>query len=263
MIIHSNVYINEKEVEGFMEQRIEKYSKHTDYTYDIRVFIPDTPPPEEGFPVIYLLDGGWYFDLAKSVVRMQSRNKLKTKVQEAIVVGVGHFEETVRARRFLDFTAYAEQYIFPERTNGKNMSNMPYGGAEKFERFLMTELKPLIEEQFTINKKEQSLFGHSLAGYYTLWTYLNHTNTFKHYMAISPSIWWNDFELMKQLREVEESPTLMIAVGEGESFMVDEAQAFFEQLPNEQATFYIARDENHASVVPTVMSRAFRSSFNQ
>ncbi len=246
-----------------MEKCIEKYSKQTDYTYEIRIFVPDKPAPEEGFPIIYLLDGGWYFDLAKSVVRMQSRNKLKTNVHEAIVVGIGHSEETVRTRRFLDFTAHAEQYIFPERTNGKHMSNMPYGGAEQFERFLTTELKPWIEGQFAVNEKEQSLFGHSLAGYYALWTYFHRTETFQHYMAISPSVWWNDFELMKEQRTTTRNTTLMIAVGERESFMVEEARAFFEQLREPSATFYVVPNENHASVVPTVMSRAFRTCFNQ
>lgn len=52
-------------------------------------------------------------------------------------------------------------------------------------------------------------------------------------------------------------------MGSEEAFMVDDAKGLFSKLceyslPDLQVEHYIAPDENHASVVPTIMSRAFR-----
>jgi len=53
---------------------------------------------------------------------------------------------------------------------------------------------------------------------------------------------------------------LLLTVGEHERFMVDDAAALSLVLNNHHypCELYIAPDENHASVVPTVISRAFR-----
>lgn len=58
---------------------------------------------------------------------------------------------------------------------------------------------------------------------------------------------------------------VFIAVGEREGFMVDGSQKIGDLLHRAQlhTKVYVAPDENHASVVPTVLSRAIRfCSFN-
>ena len=44
--------------------------------------------------------------------------------------------------------------------------------------------------------QHEVLFGHSLAGYYVLWQLFHHQASFQRYIAISPSIWWNEHELL-------------------------------------------------------------------
>ena len=65
-------------------------SEYTNYLYDIKVSIPNVEPPKEGFPVYYVLDGNWYFQLARDVVKLQSKNSLKTLISPSIVIGIGH-----------------------------------------------------------------------------------------------------------------------------------------------------------------------------
>lgn len=251
-----------KKGEGLtMEQSFELQSEFTNYCYTIHVYVPDGVVPEQGFPVIYLLDGGWYFDFAKNIVKLQSRNHPKTCVQPSIVVAISHREEDVRSRRFYDFTAPAKQYIFPERTKGKHMDTKEYGGAEHFFTFLQQELKPRIYEDFVVNHEKETLYGHSLGGYFAIWCYLKQHEAFTHYAAISPSVWWNDMELMRFIdqQNTKQQHSLFVAVGEHESFMVTESKQFIEKLASPEAMYYVAPDENHASIVPTTMSRAFRS----
>ncbi|WP_346235623.1 alpha/beta hydrolase-fold protein [Lysinibacillus telephonicus] len=235
-------------------------SKFTNYQYTIYVHVPDIEQPKEGFSIIYILDGLSYFPLAKQVVKLQSRNTLKTRVEDSIVVGICHQEETMRKRRFYDFTAPSEKYQFPERTKGKLDDLNEFGGAENFSRFLMDELKPLIETKYPVNKNKQTIYGHSLSGYYVLWNFLTKPQSFQTYIAVSPSIWWNNRELFRMLKDasLDELAPLFIIVGEREGFMVEDAKHFYEEIPSMNKRLFVADDENHASVVPTTLSRAFR-----
>ncbi|HWL12728.1 MAG TPA: alpha/beta hydrolase-fold protein [Ureibacillus sp.] len=238
-------------------------SKNTNYEYDISVFVPNCQQPEGGFPIIYVLDGRNYFEIAKQTVNLQSRNAAKTNVEHAIVVGICHQEHDERMRRFLDFTAPAQTYQFPERTKGKLDNIRDMGGAENFSRFIEEELKPVIESRYSIDKKKQTLYGHSLSGYFVLWSYITKPSSFQTHLAVSPSIWWNDQELFHYLENADlgEQNSVFIIVGEQEGFMVKDAICFYDKLPTgAMKQLYIAQDENHASVVPTTMSRAFRFS---
>ncbi len=236
-------------------------SKFTDYTYTINIYVPQGEIPQGGFPVLYVLDGSSYFNLVKEAIRLQSRNAPKTGIVPAIVVGVGHGAD-MHERRFYDFTAPAEMYSYPARFKGNGYDK--HGGAVSFSRFLQEELKPQIQQQFHVNEKHQTLFGHSLAGYFVLWQLLNEKHSFQRYIAISPSIWWNEHELfhkasvfMEEHKQVNEQ--LFIGVGELETFMVDDGRQMTNELMQVMGIeFYEALNENHASVVPTVMSRAIR-----
>lgn len=243
------------------------HSQKADYSYTINVSFPPSPPPEDGYPIIYILDGNAYFQMAREVVRLQSKNAPKTFVNGAIVVGIGHTGEEKEAakRRFLDFTAPAKTYTYPDRLKGRNLGE--HGGAARFLEFIQKELKPEIESRYSINKEKQALFGHSLSGLFTLWTMFKEPNAFQTYLAISPSIWWNNHEMLAFKdwfqTQPKEKRRLLMAVGEREGFMADDAKKLLNQLKETQHLFvdcelYVAPEENHASVVPAVMSRAIR-----
>lgn len=241
-------------------------SKNTNYQYDISIFVPNVQQPIDGFPIIYVLDGRSYFDFAKQTINLQSRNSPKTKVDAAIIVGICHREKDERIRRFFDFTAPAGKYHWPEHTKGKINDVKELGGAENFSRFIEEELKPIVEARYPVDKSKQTLYGHSLSGYFVLWCYLTKRNCFHSYLAVSPSLWWNDHELLNypENASLKEKKSVVIIVGEQEGFMVKDAIRFYDQLPTyETKQLYIAQEENHASVVPTTMSRAFRFSTEQ
>lgn len=245
-------------------------SQHMGYTYDVRVSLPTQEPPETGFPVYYVLDGNSYFQFGRDIVKLQSRNTPKTLIAPAIVVGIGHHGSNVEVskRRFYDFTPPAEHYVYPDRLKGFDVGE--HGGAKKLIAFLEQELIPEIEGKYNVNRTKRAIFGHSLSGMFVLWTLFTRSELFQYYLASSPSIWWNDHEIMRIVEacyQQNEGPTedtkLLITVGSQETFMVEDANQLYsfmstntlEQLSVE---LYIAPDENHASVVPTIMSRAFR-----
>lgn len=137
--------------------------------------------------------------------------------------------------------------------------------------FLELELMPAINKKYNVDQYKQALFGHSLSGLFVLWTLFTRTKLFQYYLASSPSIWWNDHEILTYAEQfyskgqelTADKQKLLITVGSEESFMVDDAAILFSKLneyalPNLEVKHYVAPNENHASVVPTIMSRAFR-----
>lgn len=240
------------------------YSTIMDYEFQVDVYIPNEEPLKDGFPVLFVLDGARYSLLINQAMENQTKNRLKTKVEPMIIVGVDHKEtdtEAMKNQRFYQFTAPAESYTFPLR-RGKQMKPATAGGAEKFLRFLIEELRPEILEKYAVNKQKMYLYGHSLGGLFVLWNYLTHPGLFARYIALSPSIWWNDHELLSIVDQCEQKSNLplYITVGGEENDMVDDALNFYEKLTNLQlpSDFYIAQQENHASVIPTTISRILR-----
>ncbi|SDE67225.1 hypothetical protein SAMN04488542_101339 [Fontibacillus panacisegetis] len=247
-------------------------SQFMDYTYDVKVHVPQEAPPEGGFPIYYVLDGNSYFHFARDVIKLQSRNAPKTLISPAIVVGIGHhgeYEERSK-RRFYDFTPAADQYVYPERLKGADIGF--HGGAEKFLAFLEQELMPVVHDKYSVDQTKQALFGHSLSGLFVLIALFARSELFQYYLATSPSIWWNDHEIVGtaerffrdgELEKLEDKKKLLITVGSKETFMVDDARELYSLINkhrhlNLTTDLYVAEDENHASIVPTIMSRAFR-----
>ena len=141
------------------------------------------------------------------------------------------------------------------------MAPEPVGGALNFKHFLKDELMPKITAEYNVNPTELYLFGHSLAGLFSLWTYLTDPSAFSKYVAVSPSIWWNNHELLQLLQqEASTSPPLAIFVGGEEGDMVDDAITVYNnrRCYAKNTFFHIAMNENHASVIPTTISKALR-----
>ncbi|WP_107838506.1 alpha/beta hydrolase [Metasolibacillus meyeri] len=237
------------------------YSTYCQYDYPIEVFIPEMPVPKDGFPVIFVLDGHRYAQMMFIAMKNQMLVSEKTKVHPSIIVSVGHNQDEASNRRFYDFTAPAEQYHFPIR-RGKAMEPVPVGGAADFQQFFIHELIPYICDKYDVNRARFSLYGHSLGGLFSLWCYLTEPNLFEKYVAISPSVWWNNHDLLRILHENKEKSVTPVAifVGGDEGDMVDDAMTFYNHrlAANLPVQFYVALEENHASVIPATLSRALR-----
>lgn len=164
---------------------------------DYWVYKPETCPgePERSYPVLYLLDGDSFFHSVVGFTRMFSSSKVSS-LPPCIVVAVLNTDRTrdltptsSAARR--DGTIYA----------GDNPEG---GGADMFYRFLVEELRPEIEKQLPVDG-ENYLVGHSYAGLFILHVLLNHPEAFDTYMALDPSLWWDQGYFMKQTEEIRKS----------------------------------------------------------
>jgi predicted alpha/beta superfamily hydrolase len=153
-------------------------------TRRINVYLP--PGYAEGqarFPVLYLLDGGEKEDF-HHIAGIAQLASLNHAMREMIVVGI---EGTDRRR---DFT-------WPSRDPRDQKVAPTGGGSAAFRELLAREVKPWVEARYRTTG-ESTLIGESLAGLFTLETFLRQPKLFDRYIAVSPSLWWDQQSLAKE-----------------------------------------------------------------
>ena len=232
-------------------------SSYTNSFYDISFYIPEEANTAN-LPLIFVLDGTNCFEVVKACVKQQSKVSVKTGVKPAIVVGISHQEFEMKDKRFLDFTAPADKYFIEETKKFKIPQNL--GGSENFNAFIEKELLPIIEANLNFDKDNITIIGHSLSGYYVLWNLLKGSNLYKNIISFSPSVWWNDYELLNFPNLEKSDKNIFIGVGEKEGYMVEGAEKIYDKIKNfnDNCAIYVAPEENHGSVVVTSISRALR-----
>ena len=67
------------------------------------------------------------------------------------------------------------------------------GGANKFLAFLKDELLPYIAKKYPVKASGNTLYGGSLSGLFVVYAFLNEPSLFTSYMAVDPSLWWDNF----------------------------------------------------------------------
>ena len=160
-------------------------SKNLNELREIWVHIPKSfnTSRESKYPVLYLLDGDAHFYSVSGMVRQLSVINGNTILPEMIIVGIPN---TDRAR---DLTP---TYVKSDPTSG---------GGEKFLDFIEKELIPYIDKKYpTINHR--TLVGHSIGGLAVVNTLINRPQLFNNYLAIDPSLWWDNQTLLKKADSV-------------------------------------------------------------
>lgn len=193
----------------------------TGRTYRIFVFKPSGPPPPSGYPVIVATDGNLSFPL---MATMAAAFELGGKA--ALVVGVGYASYDpmkLFSLRTRDLTPPTPLSGIPQRPGLPPVNLEDYGGSEHFYRFLMEELRPLIAGAYPVNAEDQTLYGHSWGGLFTLCVLLNHPQSFRNFIASSPSIWWNKRSMLndapgfeEKIRSKHAAPRVLLMVGSKE-----------------------------------------------
>lgn len=206
------------------------------------------------YPVLYLLDGAQDEDF-QHMAGLAQVLALNGQFGEMIVVGIADRD------RQHDLT-------FPS-SDPRDLKDAPTsGGSADYRRYLETELLPAIEAGFRTTGR-RVLIGESLAGLFVVETFLKQPALFDGYVAISPSLWWDNGSLVKAapglLAAQPPGPrTLFLSVGnEGPAMRVDDLAAVIKASPPKDLTFYFdpLRDETHATIYHPAALDALRKLF--
>ena len=152
---------------------------------------PSKMRANETFPVMYIMDGEAFTEMASGQIQYLSESyKI---IPSMIVVAI---ENTDRTRDLTPTHFNLGPDGMPDTSAnafGKNS-----GGGEKFIQFIKTELMPFIEKQYPVSPYK-ILAGHSLGGLMAVYCMTEHPEYFNAYIAISPSLQWDNGALLKQM----------------------------------------------------------------
>ena len=155
------------------------YSEFLNQERNIFVWIPERFK-NECLPVLYLLDGG-INEKFKQISKLIDELIILNYIQPLMIVGIENIN------RNLDFTR--NTYI------AKDKKWVPeYGNAEYFEKFIVLELLPYISKNYYTNNSK-TIVGESLGGLLVMDILFYFSHYFDSYIAIDPSLWWNNHEL--------------------------------------------------------------------
>jgi hypothetical protein len=147
-----------------------------------------TPPGYDStaarrYPVLYMPDGGIAEDFPHVANAIDSLIGLGA-IEPVLVVGI---ENTERRRDMTGPTSVASDSTIAPRV----------GGSAAFRAFIRDELMPQIKRRYRTSG-ETAIVGESLAGLFVVETFLLEPGLFDRYLALSPSLWWNDTELLRR-----------------------------------------------------------------
>jgi hypothetical protein len=155
-------------------------SRGTGTTYDLYVSAPtDAASPGRRYPVLYVLDGQWDFQLVHA---LSGGLRYDGFMPDAIIVGIAYRGDDARydALRAVDFTPVADPALAGS------------GGAPKFHAFLERELLPYVESHFPVDPARRVLVGASFGGLFGLYALFTRPTLFGGYLLGSPSVTYGE-----------------------------------------------------------------------
>lgn len=154
------------------------YSETLEEYREIYIQLPTNYNPEKNqkYPVVYILDGEVLLPTVSNVQDFYNGGF----TPEMVLVGISNNKHRTR-----------------DLTTSTIDNNDENGEAENFSNFIETELIPFIENKYQVNNF-RTLIGHSYGGLFTIYTLINHPQLFSNYIAIDPSLDWDDQKLVKE-----------------------------------------------------------------
>jgi len=148
------------------------------------------------YPVVYVLDAEKCFTSVVGMIDYLSSVNGNDICPEMIVVGIPNTNRT----RDLTPTRVTSG-LFINDDMAKNS-----GGGEMFTAFMENELVPHIDSIYP-TLTYRVLLGHSLGGIMAINALVHHKNLFRGYVAVDPSMWWDQQKLLREARQTLQSDT--------------------------------------------------------
>lgn len=193
------------------------------------------------YPVVYLLDGKNNFLYTAGLLRQLEIRS----VPKSILVGI------VNTDRTRDLT--------PPTSDPEELEDGA-GGADSFMKMLEDEIFSFIWDNYRVTEYK-TVIGHSYGGLFVLYTLAKNTSLFDSYLAISPSLWWDDQKIVDyfdtKLKEDPEKKALLymtMASERGKMLggMVKLASVLESQEPPNLRWDYAVHPNEHHGSIPAI-----------
>jgi len=240
------------------------HSAIVDDDFQISVALPEGyASSDTSYPVLYLTDADLLFAATTQIVRLM---RLQAELPQILLVGIGYGGEDSgewQTRRRRDLTP----------THAPDDVGRDSGGAADFLRFIREELMPFVDENYRTSS-DNALAGGSLGGLFALYSLFHAPDAFQRYIAVSPSIWWDDrvtlqYEAEYAATHTDLAVTIFMSVSgleeppDSETRMISNAKDLADRLRGRNYSSLrletiVFDDETHVSGVPAAISRGLR-----
>jgi predicted alpha/beta superfamily hydrolase len=167
---------------------------------DVAVYLPPgyDDHPARRYPVLYMHDGQNLFDRATGFLGQEwnvdeTAERLigEGRIAPLIVVGVYN-----TADRIAEYTPAVD-------------AQLRGGDAENYGRFLVEELKPMIDAAYRTlpDRGHTGVAGSSLGGLVSMYLALRHPEVYSRIGVVSPSVWWADEDIVNRVRAAPKTDT--------------------------------------------------------
>lgn len=244
-------------ITGSLEERYLN-SNETNSSFKLHIYLPPTyTDTQKKYPLMIINDASVSMGLAQGTFDCLT---MLQEIPEAIVVGISYpFNSNleVARNRFRDMT--------PTHIEGYE----PSGKADSYIAFLKNELFPYIEDNYRVDTTDRCFYGHSLGGLLGAHILIDQPDLFNRYIFGSPSLWWDNFEVVKRLSSKSSLPAenlkaIYTYVGSDEGdMMIAPLNKFHEFLKIKtggtiKTHNQVYQGENHISVIPAAFSTAVK-----
>lgn len=168
----------------------DNFTLESKFVKETRVINVWTPPnyknTADSFPVLYMPDGGIKEDfphIANTIAKLVTNKS----IPPIILVGI---ENTDRERDLTGFSEVEEDAKYCPLTDG----------AKDFRAFITEELVTEINKRYRVTN-QKGIIGESLAGLFVMETFFLKPDAFDFYIAMDPSLWWNNHYLEKNAND--------------------------------------------------------------
>ncbi len=152
-----------------------------------RLALVRTPRGYDGngqrYPVLYLTDGDSHIGHTAATIEFLARTGW---MPEMIVVGVTNTDRT--------------RDLTPTKASMDGKAPPTGGGADKFVKFIETELIPAVEKKYR-TQPYRVFAGHSFGGLLAVHIFATKNDLFDAYIAASPSLWWDKEVANRELED--------------------------------------------------------------
>ena len=198
-------WVSTAEAEGRYLRIRDWTSKFLPTPRDLFLYLPEAylADPDRAFPLLMLHDGQNLFDGNLSYVKDSTWRVGSTadeeiaagRVEPLVILGVAN----TGAQRMLEYTPTADR-----RLSG--------GKGRLYARLLVEELLPMMAKEYRIlpGPSHTGVAGSSLGGLISLAIGLRYPDVFGSIGVLSPSIWWDDRAVLKDVRSLAERLPLRI-----------------------------------------------------
>ena len=248
--------------------------------YQVFVALPDSyAASKRTYPVVFVVDADYAFPVVRSIA---SRLHRHAGMEEAIVVGLSYAKG--------DAGVFSRRRDYTPSTPRKHAyrSDMPgrapaFGEASAYGRYLTGEVFPFVAQHYRADMARKIFVGHSYGSLLGLQFMFDAPRSFEHYVLGSPSLWFDagimfDREQAFAARHKDLPASVFFGIGsletlaagkkrsrsEEDADMVADLREFDASLKkrayrNLHTRLTVFADEDHASVLPMVVTHGLRS----